>query len=246
MFLRAAANAVLGVVLAPRCGVCDAVLADIFTGPICDACRASITIFRPPLCARCGMPVGWSVALCGACDGIDAPVLARVASIGPYEGVLRDAIHLLKYDERRALAAWLAALMRVHGAPVLAGADAAVPVPLHWRRRRVRGFNQAADLAAGLGLPVVHALVRGRPTVPQVSLTAGDRHRNLAGAFRAPRRWRPIGGRRARSVAGLTVVVVDDVSTTGATLEACAVALRRAGAVEVRALVAARTVSSRP
>ena len=125
--------------------------------------------------------------------------------------------------------------MRIRGADVLAGADAAVPVPLHPSRRRERGFNQAADLARHLGLPVIHALRRVRATAAQAGLPAARRHGNVRGAFAPTRRPRPW--------TAATVVLVDDVSTTGATLEACARALKAAGVREVRALTAARVVT---
>jgi ComF family protein len=124
--------------------------------------------------------------------------------------------------------------MLQRGAPVLAGADAVVPVPLHSSRRRERGFNQAADLAAGLGLPVSRSLRRIRATVPQAELPAGRRHRNVRRAFRATG--------AAAALRARTVVLIDDVSTTGATLEACARALLESGVKEVRALTAARVV----
>jgi ComF family protein len=171
--------------------------------------------------------------------------------VGPYESRLRDIIHAFKYDGRRSLARPLAARMREAGRDVIAGADAAVPVPLHWLRRRRRGFNQAALLAAGLGLPVCHALRRSRRTRAQAGLHAGDRLANVAGAFglawryRWPRAWRPFGGPAPRRLDGLVVVLVDDVSTTGATRDACARVLLEAGVREVRALTAAR-VAARP
>jgi ComF family protein len=161
--------------------------------------------------------------------------VSRTRAIGAYDGALRAIVHALKYDGRRSLAATLAALMRERGAEILAGADALVPVPLHPARRRERGFNQAADLARHLPLPTVNALRRTRRTAAQASLPAARRHGNVRGAFAAT----PL----AASVAGLTVVLVDDVSTTGATLEACARALKEEGVVEVRALTAARVVS---
>ena len=124
--------------------------------------------------------------------------------------------------------------MRECGADVLDGADVAVPVPLHRTRRLLRGFNQASDLARGLGIPVGHALRRTRNTGVQADLPAAQRHANVRGAFRLGRR---------QDVRGACVVLVDDVSTTGATLEACARTLIAAGAREVRALIAARAVS---
>jgi ComF family protein len=125
-------------------------------------------------------------------------------------------------------------MMRAHGAEVLAGADALVPVPLFHSRRRSRGFNQAADLAVHIGLPVVAALKRTRDTPSQTDLPAARRHANVRHAFAAI---------RPSAVAGACVVLIDDVSTTGATLDACARVLLDAGACEVRALTAARVVS---
>ena len=161
--------------------------------------------------------------------------IARSRAIGEYDGSLRAIVHALKYDGRRSLARPLAARMRENGHAILEGAHLVVPVPLHASRRRERGFNQANDLAAHLGLPVVHALRRVRATAPQVSLAAARRHANVREAFRATR--------AARTLAGKIVVIVDDVSTTGATLEACARALGESGMREVRALTAARVVT---
>ncbi len=125
--------------------------------------------------------------------------------------------------------------MRVRGATIIEGADHVVPVPLHRSRRRERGFNQAVDLARHLDLKLCHGLRRVRATASQTGLPAAQRHRNMRQAFTATR-----AGRR---LAGLTVVLVDDVSTTGATLEACAQVLMAEGVREVRALTAARVVT---
>jgi ComF family protein len=163
------------------------------------------------------------------------PRIARSRAIGEYAGSLRSIVHALKYDGRRSLALPLAGRMREAGRIVLEGADAIVPVPLHGARRRERGFNQACDLARHLGPPVVHALRRVRATTPQVALAAARRHGNVRGAFRATG--------AASTLVGKVVVLVDDVSTTGATLEACARALDEVGMREVRALTAARVVT---
>ena len=153
-----------------------------------------------------------------------------------YEGTLRDVIQALKYGGRRSLARPLARLMVRAGGDLLDGADAVVPVPLHLVREYSRGFNQAAELARHLGVEVRHALRRTRPTVTQTDLPEPERYRNVRGAF-ALRRPVPRGS---------VLVVVDDVSTTGATLDACARVLLEAGAREVRGLTAARAAARRP
>ena len=161
-------------------------------------------------------------------------------SAGAYEGTLRAVVHALKYEGCEGLARPLAAIMRDRGADVLRGADCVVPVPLHWRRQLRRGFNQADLLARGLGLPVVRALRRARATRAQFGLTPQARRGNVRGAF--------VPARRSclRRVAGACVVLVDAVTTTGATLRECADVLRRMGAREVRALTAARALRTRP
>jgi ComF family protein len=221
---------------------------------VCTACWGAIARWSPPWCACCGQPqAAWrpAAAVCGRCRRIAGALPVRV--VGPYEGRLRDVLHAFKYDGRRSLAPALAALIRGQAADVLAAADVVVPVPLHRTRRRARGFNQAHDLAARLGPPVVGALRRIRATTAQTALTAGARRRNVRGAFvlaaAAPgrRRWSAAARQRAtiEAIAGRVVVLVDDVITTGATLEACATVLRAAGAADVRAVTVARAVIGR-
>jgi len=127
--------------------------------------------------------------------------------------------------------------MMASAGDLVSGVNLVVPVPLHRRRRRARGFNQAEELARHLGLEWKNVLRRTRATSSQTDLPAARRHANVRNAFSL---------KRSHSVDGLTVLLVDDVSTTGATLNACAVALRRAGARDVRALTAARVVSRLP
>jgi ComF family protein len=236
---RTALDAILAVVLAPSCAACDEPLPHPTGGPVCEACWRSILPLTPPLCDRCGDPLStWRVvslplASCPRCRR--APrAIDRARAIGAYDGALRAIVHALKYEGRRSLARPLGDMMRDRGAEIIAGAVCAVPVPLHPSRRRHRGFNQAADLAHRLGMPVVPALRRVRATAAQMGLPASRRHANVRGAFAATR--------AAASLAGSVVVVIDDVSTTGATLEACARVLKDAGVAEVRALTAARVV----
>ena len=162
-----------------------------------------------------------------------------IGAVGRYEGRLRDIIHALKYERRRSIAKPLGGLMRERGADILRGADAVVPVPLHPRREHDRGFNQAHDLARELGLPVAPLLRRVRFTTSQIELPAEERHQNVRDAFRLA----PIPNPRCRIPA--VIVLVDDVSTTGATLDACARVLKAGGVKEVRALTAARVVTGR-
>jgi ComF family protein len=197
----------------------------------------------PPLCDRCGDPlptwraISLPLSRCPRCRRGGRSV-DRSRAIGAYDGALRAIVHALKYEGRRSLAKPLGGLMRVRGADMLDEASCAIPVPLHPSRLRHRGFNQAADLSRQLGIPSVGALRRIRATPTQTGLPAARRHRNMRDAFAVT----PAG----RTLAGATVVLVDDVSTTGATLDACARVLKEAGVSEVRALTAARVVTSRP
>jgi ComF family protein len=148
--------------------------------------------------------------------------------------VLRELIHLFKYARIRPLAGPLGEIL-ARAIPRDQTFDAIVPVPLHWRRRWQRGFNQSALLAAAIarryGIPVRGWLCRTRATPTQAGLTNARRRSNVTGAFRV--------GRRAR-VSGRRILLVDDVMTTGATAGACAAALKRAGAKYVALLTLAR------
>jgi len=238
--LLAAADALLSVVLAPSCAACGELLQHPTQGPVCGICWRSILPLTPPLCDRCGDPLpSWRVislplSTCPRCRR-RPPFVARAAAVGTYDGALRAIVHAIKYEGRRSLARPLGALIRQRCRAVLEHADIVVPVPLHSSRRRSRGFNQASDLARHLGPRAVRALKRTRATPSQTGLPAAQRHRNMRHAF-AP-------AHRAPDVTGMIVVLVDDVSTTGATIDACARVLIQMGAREVRAVTAARVVT---
>ena len=223
---RPTLNALLAAVIAPPCAACGRVLDRPLDGAVCDACWARVETHT----AR-----------------FTLPAVAHARAVGAYEGTLRDILHVLKYDGRRSVAPRLSQMMAEHGRDVLEQADLVVPVPLHRRRERERGFNQAEDLARGLGLPFSRALRRVRMTRPQVDLPAEERRVNVRDAF-ALRRTplaRTVGAADRAPLLRKVVVLVDDVATTGATLDACARVLKAAGAAEVRALTAARVVTAR-
>jgi competence protein ComFC len=217
--LRTGLDAILAVTLGASCASCGELLEQPSRGPVCAVCWRSVDA---------AVPCVFGVS--GAIDDAGA--------LGLYDGALRSIIHSLKYEGRRSLAQPLAARIRVRCRTVLDGADIAVAVPLHPSRRRERGFNQALDLARGLGLPVSRALRRVRATASQTALSVAERHRNVSRAF-APARLAWL----RRDIARQVVVLVDDVSTTGATLNECAVVLKELGAREVRAVTAAKVVT---
>jgi ComF family protein len=242
--LVAATNALVRVLLEPLCASCEAVLDHPLRSPVCAACWRAVPRLTQPWCVQCGDTLpSWRAAgpHCARCRRRAPPfVIAR--SAGRYDGSLRRIVHALKYGKRRLLAEPLGALLRDAGADVLAGADAVVPVPLHPFRAWQRGFNQADDLARELGLPVWPVLARTRHGPPQASLPAARRHANVRAAF-AISRLR--GWRFRRRLINAIVVLIDDVMTTGATMEACGRVLREAGVRSVRALTVARAVAGR-
>ena len=228
---------ILAVVFPAACPACGDPVPHPSEGPLCAECWLRLPRHRGVVC-RCGVPLGEGVeSPCGRCRRGLSPFAAGV-SLGPFEGALRLLVHELKYRGRRRVATRLAGLLLEDPAVrslLTAGADL-VPVPLHPRRRRERGFNQAellaAALARGSGLALAPGvLVRRRETSPQAGLSSAARRRNVAGAFAV--RQRP-------KVMGRTLVLVDDVTTTGATAAACALILRQAGAAEVRLVTVAR------
>ncbi|MBI2323878.1 MAG: ComF family protein [Chloroflexi bacterium] len=199
---------------------------------------ASATALVPPLCAGCDRPGSW---FCLECRHALEPRSFRSCGLsfhaaGAYEGPLRLAIQRCKYRDERGLTQELGELVAGMVAGDLAlGAriDAVVPVPLHRERVRARGYDQAALLGAQVsgrtGLPVLPALHRIRHTRPQVELDRAERASNVDGAFVS----------EAGSLRGLRVAIVDDVTTTGATCHAAAIAARAGGARDVRAYVIA-------
>jgi ComF family protein len=186
----------------------------------------------PPLCECCGREVGGSNR-CQDCAR-SRPRIDGIRAASRFEGVVRTAVHRLKYNGQRALAEPLAELLAKtsHTLPV---ADGVVPLPLHQARERERGYNQSALLATELGrrldLPVLLAATRTRKTEDQIGLRRRQRQVNVKGAFACS---------RPELVAGRNLLLVDDVCTTGSTLLSCAEPLLQAGAAGVWGLVVAR------
>ncbi len=203
---------------------------------ICSTCRRSLPQVIPPLCPRCGRPHPGGL-LCPGCtsrlaeiDGIRSPFR--------FEGVIRQAIHQFKYRNIRALAKPLALMLNDYLKVNPVPGEALVPVPLHRKRLRERGYNQSGLLARELGrltgLPVVaDCLSRQRPSLPQARTgTVEERQSNVARAFAC----------RDRRLQNKPVILIDDVATSGATLNACAQALKSAGAASVWGLTLAREI----
>jgi ComF family protein len=236
---RRVLNWLLSALFEPPCAACKAVLSHPLDGAVCEACWAAASATA----SAATSPSGPFNERLGGDRAVD-----WAAAIGEYEGSLRDIIHALKYEGRRSIAPPLGALMRSAGADLLRGADVVVPVPLHPRRERARGFNQADDLSRALGLPVRPLLRRIRYTTSQIELPKDERQRNVREAFAladTPSAFALGASADKKGLSPHVVVLVDDVSTTGATLESCASVLKAAGAKEVRALTAARVASGR-
>jgi ComF family protein len=227
-------------VLPPRCLACGTVVGE--PDALCGQCWASMSFFAPPWCAVCGLPFPHPMgegAVCSACARQRAS-WDRARAVMRYDKHSRGLVLALKHGDRTHLAGALGGWMRRAGGEVLDGVDWIVPVPLHWTRLFARRYNQAGLLAHAIraagGPPVAPDwLIRRRRTPSQGRLGASARARNVRGAFLL---------RPGRSVRGKRLVIVDDVLTTGATVEECARVLRRAGAQWVGVLTLARALQA--
>jgi ComF family protein len=248
-WLAGIGDALVSVFFPAGCRICEELLTSASRVPICEACLASFVSVPQPACEVCGRPLPafanepaslqneGRALLCQACRD-KTYAFERARSFAVYEGALVQAILLLKYEQIEPLGAWfaerLAELVKVQGSAL--AADVVVPVPLHRQRERERGYNQAAllskPLAKRLGLPhkaVLQMRTRARPE--KQILTLEERWESVRGAFAT---------RPGSQVDNLRVLLLDDVLTTGATLDACARALLEAGAKSVVGLTVAR------
>jgi ComF family protein len=235
--IRRALAACADIVVPPSCLVCRTSLEEHHV--LCAACWREVHFIRAPLCDVLGIPLPFDTGERTVSAGALArpPAYDRARAVAHFSGSMRTLVHHFKYADRHDARALFGRWLAEAGRELLDGADVLVPVPLTRWRLLARRFNQAAILAhelsrqVGLGLDT-QLLQRGRFTKTQVGLTHDQRRRNVAGAFNVTR------GRRA-SLQGRNVLLVDDVITTGATAEACARALKRAGAARVDVLALA-------
>ncbi len=236
-------------------GACLAGAADLLLPDVCAACGAAevaaeglcvqcnlelLSLVALPFCPRCGQTLGPNVPVredgCGGCSSALGR-FDRVFRLGPYTGCLRRAIRDLKYRRRQRLRRRLAGLLARRIATDWTGGDfdVVLPVPMHWLRRLGRGFDHArsiaASVAAGLKLPLGGELIRTRNTPPQTHLPRSRRTENVRGAFAV---------RSAATLHGANVLLVDDVTTTGATVNEATRALLGAGAHHVAVAVFAK------
>lgn len=243
--LREALDAFASLLFPASCRLCEAVLTTASRIPVCANCLACLRPLSGPACERCGRPFVSAPAatsprsLCHLCRR-EVYAFDCARSYGPYDDAMVQAITLLKYHAVKPLGGWFAARLAevVAAQPRLFAANVVVPVPLHASRLRERGYNQAEliarPLAKRLGLPVAPVLlVRTRPRPSKLKLTRKERWSTVRGAYAL---------RAGSQVDKSCVLLVDDVFTSGATLDACARVLRQAGAARVVGLTVARVL----
>jgi ComF family protein len=239
-----AINSLVSLFFPTTCRLCEKPVDDISVGVVCASCWSQIETIAPPFCKTCGYAfpsksIDPEKALCGGCRrGVYRFDSAR--ALGPFREPLKEIIHQFKYRSHpslaRPLAARLATLYAAHREQLKA--DLIIPVPLHGAREKERGFNQAAELAKRLarltGIRVEPGwLLRKRPTKVQAGLSRRERRLNMSGAFAVPEK---------AECGGKSVLLLDDVFTTGATLNECARILKQEGAHRVSALTVARVI----
>src|SRR6516165_1461341 len=211
---------------------------------VCADCWARLSFIAPPYCPRLGIPFVYDPGpdMLSMETIADPPAYSRARAAVRYDEVARKLVHSLKYQDRTDLAPIMGRWMARAGRELLDGADMLIPVPLHWRRAWHRRYNQSGALARVIqehsGVKLRGDLLgRVRATEQQVGLSRAQRASNVQGAFE-------VSQERRGEVAGRRVVVIDDVPTSGATLDACARTLLRAKAAQVDVLVFARVVDS--
>src|SRR5580658_11370699 len=234
---RAVLRTALDLALPPLCAACRE---PVEGKGLCPACWSKLSFITRPYCERLGIPFvydPWPGIL--SMEAIASPpAYNRARAAVRFDEISRALVHALKYGDRLDLAPMMGRWISNAGREILAEADALVPVPLHWRRLWARRFNQSAMLAAAISaesrVPIAAgALKRVKATAQQVGLTRSERASNVQGAFKVPEESKA-------AVSNRRFVLVDDVLSPGATVEACARALNRAGAATVAPPIFAR------
>ena len=219
-------NQFLNTLFPESCPVCREPSTDHKTAPICPECWDSIQPYSGPQCWKCGDSlVSDKSIICGECIK-DEPAYKLARSFGLYDGALKNAITLLKYQNIKRLSKPLSDIILRMQIPRV---YAILPVPLYKKRLRQREFNQSAllakHMAKSLGISlIIDCLIKIRDTVPQVGLSAGERCKNVRKAF---------GIQNKRLITGKSILLIDDVITTGATVRECSGVLKKAGAEDI-------------
>lgn len=203
---------------------------------LCNSCQCSLPLLEPPVCSRCGRPYAGG-DLCRSCQDWQADI-DGIRSPFRFDGVIRTAVHQLKYRNLRAIVPILAQLLKEYLENNQLNVDIIVPVPLHEKRLRERGYNQstllARELAKLIDLPLDEkSLVREKYVLPQArTANVDERRANVANVFSC----------KGNQLQGKRILLIDDVATSGATMNACAAVLKSAGALTVWGLSLAREI----
>jgi len=230
----------LDLIFPPRCPSCRELVS--MQGALCPDCWQKIHFITTPLCECCGLPLPYAALgeqLCTACLQ-ERPQYHKARAAMQYDEHSKRMLLGLKFYDKTSLVPTLAQFMNRAGSGLFAGTDMILPVPIPWRRLWMRKYNQAALLAFSLShsthIPChTRILIRAKDTPPQAGLTRKQRLENVRTAF-------AVNEKHQSEISGKTILLVDDTMTTGATFNACAKALLKAGAGEIRALAVARTV----
>ena len=239
--VRQAAKLALDIALPTLCVACRE---PVDGEGVCATCWAKLAFIAPPYCPRLGIPFVYDPGpdMLSMEAIADPPAYARARAAVRYDEVARTLVHALKYQDRTDLAPAMGRWMARAGRELLDGADMLIPVPLHWRRAWRRRYNQSGVLARVIsrqsGVPLNgNLLQRVRPTEQQVGLSRPQRASNVQGAFQ-------VTAEGQSDVRGRRIILIDDVLTSGATVDACARALLRAKAAQIDVLVFARVVDT--
>ncbi|MCW9034009.1 MAG: ComF family protein [Rhodospirillales bacterium] len=231
----------LNLILPPICPVCRTLVGT--PGDLCPECWEQITFISEPMCKQCGLPFETdenSNTLCGHCMKTK-PHFDQARAVMIYNDFSRRILIPFKNSDRTEMAPTLAHWLRRSGLPLMNETDIIAPVPLHWTRLFKRRYNQSALLASELTKGsktklVLDLLKRTKRTPPQVGLSAAARRKNVQGAF-------IVNPKQKTFLSGKRVLLIDDVVTTGATVNACAKVLKRGGAKSVNVLTLAKTAN---